>query len=58
MDRVGTNAGERLEERNEGVNSDYEIEREMRTMLEGYDLGKEDRDDSIVEFERLTNIRG
>jgi len=47
MDDLRMNVDERLNEKDRGKNSDDETEREMRTMLEGYDVGLDDREGSI-----------
>jgi len=47
MDRMGTNVDERFGEKDGRVNFDDEIEREVRTMMEGYDVGLDNRNDSI-----------
>jgi len=39
---MGTNVDERLGERDGRFNSDEEVEREVRTMMEGYDVGLDD----------------
>jgi len=47
MDRMGINVDERLGEKDGRVNSDDEIEREVRTLVEGYDVGLDNREGSI-----------
>jgi len=47
MDELGIKVDERLGEKDVRKNSDDETEREARTMMEGYDIGLNDREDSI-----------
>jgi len=47
MDELEMNVDERLGEEAGRKNSDDETEREARTMMEGYDIGLDDREDSI-----------
>jgi len=47
MDELGMNMAERLGEKDERKNFDDETEREVRTMLEGFDIGLDNREDSI-----------
>jgi len=47
MDRMESNVDELLCEKDGKVNSDEEIERDVRTTVKGYDVGLDDRKGSI-----------
>jgi len=47
MDRMEKNVDKHLGEKDRKRDSDDETEQEMRTILEGYDLGAEEREGSI-----------
>jgi len=47
MDESEMNLEERLGDKDRRKNSDDETEREVRTMLEGYDMDLDDREDDI-----------
>jgi len=47
MDKMESNVNERLGEKDMRVNSDDEIEREVRTIMKGYDVGLDDKEGSI-----------
>jgi len=47
MDRMGTNVYERSGEKDGRLNSDDKVERKVRTMMEGYDVGMDNREGSI-----------
>jgi len=47
MDELEMNVEERIGEKDGSKKSDDEIETEVRTMLRGYDIGLDDREDSI-----------
>jgi len=48
MDELGINVDEQLGVKDRRKNCDDETDREVRTMLEGYDIWLDDREDSLL----------